>query len=82
MAKKTITAKEIIGGLKPLFVSERRERHPIVRVVITEVSPGQCSMKAYDDRGHLRSGLEPTDCSYAAHKAEEWFPGVPVEHKP
>jgi hypothetical protein len=38
-------------------------------------------MKAYDDRGHLRSGMEATDCAYVTRKTEEWLPGVPVERK-
>ena len=57
-------------------------RHPIVRVVITDVGGGKCTSKAYDGRGYLRAGISnPSDCAYVAAKAEEWWPGVPVDHE-
>jgi hypothetical protein len=59
--------------------TSRVARHPIVRVVITKAG-NQCTMIAYDDRGWQRSGwTTPTDCTWIEQKAEEWFPGVPIE---
>lgn len=60
-------------------------RYPIVRVVIIAVGVGKRKayvMRAYDDQGHLRSGVTaPSDLAYCERMAAEWFPGVPVEHK-
>lgn len=63
-------------------------RRPIVRVVITEGGPGSRKgtrwpwvLRAYDERGDLRSGTEDFNRAYIERKAAEWFPGVPVEYQ-
>ena len=58
-----------------------RVRHPVIRVVATEGAPGSWTFKAYDDQGHLRSGMTAeSDRAYVDRKIAEWYPGVPVEY--
>ena len=62
---------------------EARVNPTITRIVIAEVpSRGKplFTMKVYDENGHLRSGIStPSSLDYVKKKADEWFPGVPVE---
>lgn len=55
------------------------ERRPIARVVVTRGRHGY-TVKAYDGRGDLRSGIQaPATRAYVEQKIDEWWPGVPVE---
>lgn len=83
LADELLTIKGEMGGgdveARRGRTSERHRSPPITRVVISKVRNGWI-MKAYDSDGHLRSGITaPTDLEYVKRKAEEWFPGVPVE---